>query len=209
MKMKTERQSNIELARLLAVAGIFILHYNNPKIGEGITYAQRSTNLYMLYILESVCVCGVDLFILISGYFLCTSNRRNLWKPIELILQVMLFSLGLFLLRSFINRKCITVKGVIGSLIPVNYFVILYVTLYMISPFINIIFRNITARQFRCLLGLTLVLFSVYPTYVDVFSEITGREWNGLSTVGMYGSQWGYSFTNYISLVLKTEDWCQ
>ena len=33
MKMKAERQSNIELARLVAVAGVIILHYNNPKIG--------------------------------------------------------------------------------------------------------------------------------------------------------------------------------
>lgn len=33
MKMKAERQSNIELARLVAVAGVIILHYNNPKMG--------------------------------------------------------------------------------------------------------------------------------------------------------------------------------
>lgn len=114
----------------------------------------------------------------------------------------MLFSIGIFLLRSLINSESISVKGVIGSLIPVNYFVILYVTLYMISPFINIMLQNLTAQQFRCLLGLALVLFSVYPTLVDVLSEITGREWNGLSTIGMYGSQWGYSIINFILMYM-------
>ena len=30
---KKERQSNIELLRVLAIVGVVILHYNNPTIG--------------------------------------------------------------------------------------------------------------------------------------------------------------------------------
>ena len=30
---KKERQSNIELLRILAILGVIILHYNNPEIG--------------------------------------------------------------------------------------------------------------------------------------------------------------------------------
>lgn len=29
----TERQSNIELLRILAILGVVVLHYNNPAIG--------------------------------------------------------------------------------------------------------------------------------------------------------------------------------
>lgn len=49
---------------------------------------------------------------------------------------------------------------------------------------------------------IVLVLFSVYPTIVDVFVEVTGRLWNGVSTVGMYGSQWGYSIVNFILMYI-------
>ena len=59
-----------------------------------------------------------------------------------------------------------------------------------------------------------VLLFSVWPTAVDVFREITAKEWNGLSTVGMYGSQWGYSIVNFILMYmigayLKIEERCQ
>lgn len=32
---KIERQSNIELLRILAIMGVIVLHYNNPVIGGG------------------------------------------------------------------------------------------------------------------------------------------------------------------------------
>lgn len=30
---KTQRQSNIELLRIMAMLGVIILHYNNPQMG--------------------------------------------------------------------------------------------------------------------------------------------------------------------------------
>lgn len=32
---KTGRDSNIELARIFAIAGVIVLHYNNPLYGGG------------------------------------------------------------------------------------------------------------------------------------------------------------------------------
>ena len=42
-----------------------------------------------------------------------------------------------------------------------------------------------------------IFLFSIYPTCVDVLGEITRKEYVGLSSIGMYGSQWGYSIINF------------
>ena len=33
-----------------------------------------------------------------------------------------------------------------------------------------------------------------------MFSQITGGDWLGLSTIGMYGSQWGYQIVNFIMM---------
>ena len=35
------------------------------------------------------------------------------------------------------------------------------------------------------------------PLYVDVLGELTHKQYVGLSSVGMYGSQWGYSIVNF------------
>ena len=200
--MGTERQSNIELARILASIGVIILHYNNPNIGGGFKYAEGTNNLYILYFLESVFICAVNLFVLISGYFLCKSNRRNLWKPIELIAQVIVFSFGIYIFKITVFGEEFSIKTVIARLIPANYFAVLYSVLYIMSPFINIVFTNLTKEKSKLLMMFSVALFAVYPTLVDVLCEITGRQWIGLSTIGAYGAQWGYTIVNFMLMYM-------
>jgi hypothetical protein len=47
-------------------------------------------------------------------------------------------------------------------------------------------------------MGILLIVFSIYPTFVDVLRELTKSELTGLSSIGMYGSQYGYSAVNFI-----------
>ena len=196
---QNERQSNIELLRILAIMGVIVLHYNNASIGGGFTYAVKgSLNFYVLYFLESIFICAVDLFVIISGYFMCNTNKRNLWKPIELIVQVMIFSFCLYIISSLLNGNQITVKHLLVSLLPKNYFVILYSCVYIISPFINVLFDKLSRNSINKMVICAFLLFSVYPTIVDVLSELSGKQIIGLSSVGMYGSQWGYTIVNFI-----------
>lgn len=132
---------------------------------------------------------------IISGYFSCRSTRTTLQKPVKLLVQVMSFSLVWNLLANGIKGTW-TIKGVIGSLIPANYFVILYIATYLLSPYLNLLYE----RMNKNFLILLLLLFSFWPTLVEVFAQLTGREWNGLSTIGMYGSQWGYQIVNFIMM---------
>lgn len=198
-----ERQSNIELLRILAIIGVIVLHYNNPLIGGAITYAKESsTNFYVLYTLESLFACGVDLFMIISGYFMCESKKRSIWRPIELIIQVMIFREAIYLVRVALHALPFSIKSAITTLIPSNYFVVLYCCVFLISPFINILIENLSMKSFRTLVLLLVLLFSVIPTMVDVLGEVRGEQFVGLSTVGMYGGQWGYTIVNFTLMYL-------
>ena len=200
---RKERQSNIELLRIISIMGVIILHYNNPVIGGGLTYAREgSLNFYILYILESLFACGVDLFMLISGYFMCESKRRNLWRPIELIVQVMVFSEAMYIARVVLHTVSFSIKTAVLTLLPANYFVILYCVVFLMSPFLNVIIEKISEKSFRIFMLLSVLLFSVAPTIVDVLGEFRGEEYIGLSTIGMYGSQWGYSIVNFVLMYL-------
>ena len=64
------RQSNIELLRIISMLGIIVLHYNNSDMGGGFLHAV-GLNRFILMFLESIFICGVNLYILISGYFFC------------------------------------------------------------------------------------------------------------------------------------------
>ena len=85
MAERRERNSGIELLRILAAMGVIILHYNNAEIGGGLKYSS-GWNLLMLQLLQNTAICAVNVFVLISGYFLSRSGRRDCTKPLELIL---------------------------------------------------------------------------------------------------------------------------
>lgn len=193
--VRKERLSNIELLRIIAVIGVIILHYN----GEFAFSAAGRTgiNWWILCSLESVFICAVDVFILISGYFLCRTEKRNLWKAIELVVQVILFSTACYLLNAALFDGEFCLRGLVFAIVPDNYFVILYITLYLISPYINIVFDRLTQAQMRKMVLILFLIFSVYPTCVDIFQCVTHRAWNALSTVTSYGSFSGYTIVNF------------
>lgn len=83
---KPPRESGIELLRILAACGVILLHYND---GKAFKWVESNTiNQYLLFGIESLCICAVDLFMVISGYFLGTTQKRKAIKPVELILQI-------------------------------------------------------------------------------------------------------------------------
>ncbi|MBQ8084725.1 MAG: hypothetical protein IJ232_01300, partial [Lachnospiraceae bacterium] len=201
--MMKERQSNIELLRIVAIIGVIVLHYNNPSIGGGIAYAQEgSINYYILYFLESLFACGVDLFIIISGYFMCTSYKKNMWRLVELIVQVIIFREALYLVRVAFKSELFSIRGIVSAFIPANYFVILYGVVFILSPYINFLLNRLSEKCFHTLMIVSICLFSVYPTLIDILGEIRGEPFRGLSSIGMYGSQWGYSAINFLLMYL-------
>ena len=197
MDKRRNRESNIELLRILAMLGVIILHYNNPSIGGGLSFVKSgSINYWFLNLIESIFVCAVNLFMIISAYFMASSNKRDLWKPIQLLAQVIIFSVSKYTLISMI--KCnFSIRGLVGALIPANYFVILYIVVFIISPYINLIFVHLDSRKRKLFICTLILLFSVYPTIVDVLIEVTKHSFNGLSSIGVYGSQYGYSIVNF------------
>ena len=146
--------------------------------------------------------CGVDLFILISGYFMCETKKRNVWKPIELIVQVIVFREAVYLVRTALHIVPFSLKTAVTTLIPANYFVILYCVVFLLSPFIDVLIEKLSEKSFRMMLVLLIIIFSVFSTIVDVLGELRGEQFIGLSSVGMYGSQWGYTIVNFLLMYL-------
>lgn len=94
------------------------------------------------------------------------------------------------------------VRLLLLSFIPANYFVILYLTTYWLSPYINIIFDHLSRKQLRIFAITCLVLFSVWPTITDILEVLMGRSWNDLSTIGLQGSQQGYTIVNFMMMYI-------
>ncbi len=147
-------------------------------------------------------MCSVDLFMLISGFFSVNKTKVDFWKPVCLIAQVIIFSMTIYVLRCVLGNNGFDFKSLLIHSIPTNYFVILYVSVYMISPYINVLIHSMDIKHNRKMLLILFMLFSVQPTFVDVLSKVLGRNLMGLSTIGILGSQWGYTIVTFILMYI-------
>ena len=194
----TKRKSNIDLLRILASMGVVVLHYNNFNIGKGLTLSQGAGNIF-LWFMEGLCICAVNLFVLMSGYLLSTSQRRDFLKPVKLIVQVILFSEVFYLASVAIGSSEFALRHVVGLLIPSNWYVVVYVGLYLISPYINIVLDYLYKKNiYKRFVIIIVALYSVYPILTDILQGFMKTEYNGMSPIGLYGNQNGYTIINFI-----------
>ena len=114
MKEKTKRNSSIELLRIISMIGVVILHYNNASMGGALGMVlDGSPNQYYLYLIESLFVCAVNVFVMISAYFLACNQNRKLIKILELFVQVIVFNLVFYVFGVLRGHKVFTVSSLI------------------------------------------------------------------------------------------------
>lgn len=195
----TVRDSGIELLRILSAIGVVVLHYNGNFAFSLVE--KWSINSYILLLLEGLFICAVNIFILISGYFLSSTPKRKTVKVLELIIQVIVMSLGLYIGASAMSSS-FSFKSALVAAIPNNYFVTLYITLYLVSPYINIALNRLSDKSLISMTALFFFLFSIWPTLLDIIGLSAGHVFSGLYTTNTDGSQLGYSIINFVLMYL-------
>ena len=196
LSKKSQRNSSIELLRIISACAVITLHFIG--MGNVIDLSSGFTREIMILI-ESFCVCAVDVFIMISGYFLSTSNKRTWDKPLYIYLTLAVIVMASYVVGCLLNGTTISPITLIHSVIPPkNYFVLLYITLYIISPYLNLVINNLDDKHFRTFIVLAIVVFSVYPTLMDSYQHLIHTEVMGVSTIGAWGQQHGYTIVNFL-----------
>ena len=193
------RNSNVELLRILMTFGVIVLHYNNRTIGGGFSYAEDDKiSLMILYFLESLFICAVDVFVIISGYFLSQTNKRSIGKAMTFIIEVSFFRFCAYSLRTILSKGDFVLSDIIVNLLPYNWFIICYVALYLISPLINKAMNALDMKGRKHYVILALIVFCGWASFVDIFNELNGIDDYNLSSIGMYGSERGYTIVNFV-----------
>lgn len=193
-QQKSPRESGIELLRILSAFAVVVLHYNIGG-GDALSYSTGVSH-ELLLVLESLSICAVDVFIMISGYFLCTTTKRTWDKPIYLFLLLWSIRLLTYFGMCFINHDMggANLDVMLQKIFPpADYFVILYITLYIVSPFFNLTTNKLTDKGRLVMIVVLMLLFSFYPTLMDGYQLLRHQELMGINPVGAWGQQHGYT----------------
>lgn len=209
-----ERKSNLELLRVISMILIILHHYSVH--GGLLNNAGTYMNKYIGAIIYTGGKIGVNIFILISGYFLINSKFK-IKKILKLIFQVFCYSVAIYILYILVTKNFINVilKNV---LFPITYssywFITTYLGLYIIFPFINSFIKNISQENLKKLLTILFVMFSLIPTFTETTSYMGNFQWfvyiymigayiklYGINKIKMPHLKW-WGIGNYAVLIL-------
>lgn len=197
------RQSSIELLRILAAFGVIIQHFNNPRIGGAIrAIIPGSAKGIILGFLQVSLICAVNLYVLISGYFMRDMKKRDLLKPVKLISMLFIFEFLFYCAQELFQGKPFEWSVLLQYYIPNYWFIFIYIALYLISPYINLMWKNLSRRNRKILLILSMALFSFYPIISEFVGMLIGNNLQGTSAIALEGSQFGYTIVNFVLMYL-------
>lgn len=181
-----KRIASIELLRILAMMMVVMLHYLSK--GELLTSLTEEFSLraYIPWLLEAFSIVAVNVYMLISGYFLVESGFK-MGRLAELICQVLFYSLLIPLLlmaAGILEPGQLTVYRLLHYLFPnqmIHYwFITAYVIMYLLSPVLAAGARQLSQKQLRNMIILLLLFFSASKSLLPVKLEADNRGYDGL-----------------------------
>lgn len=162
MKRQTERQSNVELLRVIAMMMIILHHYCLfGGFVNQFNLTEITINTVLIQFFSLGGKIGVNIFFLISGFFMIEKTMRpeKVWK---LIFQIFSINIIVFIFLLLIGEDY-SVKEIFAIIpllsdVPIS-FITNYVIIYLLSPIINKTLYIISKKEFQYML---IVLLCYY-----------------------------------------------
>lgn len=183
---KKQRSSNLELYRIICMMMIVAHHYvlSGFAGSDGALVANpRSSNSMFLWLFGAWGKTGINCFMMITGYFMCTS-KITIRKFIKLIAQIYFYHLLIFVVFLFAGYETLSGMRLIKLLMPFwgfqNGFTSCFIIFYLTIPFWTILVQNMNKTQHSLLLILLLSCYTLLgsvPSFKVSFNYIT---WFGI-----------------------------
>lgn len=198
--MKKERNSSLELLKILGLLAIIYCHARPESSFEPVGHINMSlvTDNWQRFIgilSKYVGQTGNDIFIISSAWFLLDSKRMNPKKVLTIIADCFVISvmfLGAFLLAGYEFPFKIIVRQIFPIWFNNNWFVGCYILLYLIHPFLNVIIEKMERRT---LLITNLGMLGLYSGLCILYEGFFYSRIIGLITI--------YFFTAYVKKYMQ------
>lgn len=182
-----KRMANYELLRCVAMMMVIVLHY----LGKGgllpdLTGESLGVRGAAAWLLESFCIVAVNVYMFISGYFLCMSD----FKPsrlLRLLGQVWIYSVAfgmLGALTGIVAETPVDTHYFLTLLFPISmghyWFMTAYLYLYLLLPFVGAAVRRMTKSQLRLGAGMLFTAFCLLKSVLPVRLETDAKGYDCL-----------------------------
>lgn len=177
----TQRKSNIELLRIILMLIIISHHY---VVNSGLTnliYGHEYTFKDIYYLLFGFGgKIAINIFILITGYFMCTS-KITLNKFVKLLFEVEFYKLLTLVFFIVTGYATFTLKSAIYYLLPITSiwirFTECYLIFYLLIPFVNKFIKSLSQKEHLIFILIVLFFFSILGSLSFISVTINYVTW--------------------------------
>ena len=156
------------VAMLLIVAHHFSVHGGMPL---GSASYPLTANLFFAQMLATGGKLGVNIFVLISGYFLATRTVK-ITSIVKLWATTCFYSVIIFAVFVSLGRIPFSEIGLIKQFFPITsniyWFVSCYFVLMLFSPFLSFAVTRLGKNRVKILLVATGIIWSIIPTLLYI-----------------------------------------
>lgn len=166
-----KRNANMELLRMISIFMVIILH----ALGKGNclvnTALDHSANALIAWFIEILSISAVNIFVLISGYFLVDAGFK-LRRLIELVLEAVFYGIFGLLVCAALGIDFgmqINTYFMLLTFLPIHmdvfWFVTIYILIYILQPILSAGIKALSKKQF----GTVIIFLLIYTCLVKSF----------------------------------------
>ena len=170
----SKRLSNFENLRILAMAMVVTLHYSFKGLMVSPVCDNGLANNIILWLIPAFAMCAVNVYVLISGYFLVESEFK-ISRLVSLIVQVLEYSIVvsvIMLATGLVDVSAMSLYDFIAIIFPIGtemyWFISAYVVMYLLSPLLSAGAKAISKRNLGIVITVLLVLITLEKTILPV-----------------------------------------
>lgn len=215
--MKKKRIANMELLRIIAMLMVVMLHYLSKGMQLPAMTGPQGVRGMLAWGMESLAIVAVNVYMLISGYFL-TEGRFRTGRLIQLVCQVLFYSIlvtAVLLCTGQLVLSDLTIYELLQVLFPLEmnqyWFATAYCALYLLTPILRSAVHHMGQKQLKITIFLLLLVFSVNKSLLPFRLETDQKGYDVLwflcvflvaAYIRLYGIKWfdkaKKGFTGYL-----------
>ncbi len=176
-KIKT-RNPSLDIIRILAFCSVVGVHFFLNT-----SFYRTTIHLpvhFLMIIIRTACLVCVPLFMLLTGYLM---NKKALNKKyyigiIKTIGIYFLASLACYISKTIISGTRFDILTFVINLFSFkaakySWYIEMYIGLFLLVPFLNLIYNNLTSQKQKKVLVFTLIILTALPSILNVYDLTT------------------------------------
>lgn len=206
-----KRNLNLDLIKCVAVFTVLSVHFflNNgfyklPIVG---------INMYVAVVFRTLFMVCVPLFMIATGYLMKNKklSKKYYFGVAKVINIYLLASIVYFTYNIFYNNLDFTYKDIIKKIlyfdIGYSWYVEMYIGLFLLIPFINLIYNNLQNKKEKQVLILTMLFLTSFQGIINIRHTLIPDWWTGIYPltyyfIGCYLSEYKVNINKLLNIIL-------